>query len=448
MAVAVDPLLTAVGVMVVAAFLGAQAFRRWRMPDVLLLILLGVLLGPWLGFVDVEVFRQISPLVGTVAIIVILFDGGREIRFQDLRSGVAAGGGLAILVFSATALLCAGVGMLVADLDPRLALLLGMAFGGAGAVVVIPLIQHLHVRPITVTVVAIEAAVSDVLVILGVVGLSTAIDLESTSAGHFARELFVTFALGISMGVGAGFAWSRMLSHPIVAGYGYVLTLAMLFLLYVASEVAAGHGAGALAVLAFGLIVGNARHTAEVAEFRTSGSREASRVHAHERAVFGEGLVGFHHEAMFFIRAFFFMSLGVTLDLSVFREPTFLLVGFLLAAGVAVGRAWGVYLLFSRRSVPVWDRTAMALMFPLGLAAAALSQVPAGMGIEGTERFASYAAVAIVLTNLATGVLVWSLSRPAVRARMERPAPPPLPKVRKARPVAMPSLPRKPPGAP
>src|SRR5688500_13025265 len=108
MALDVDSFLVAVGVLILAGFLAHLGFKKWRLPDVLLLIALGVVLGPATGFVDVELFTSISPLVGTIAIMVILFDGGLEVRLSELKHGAAKGTGLAFLVFSATAVLCAG----------------------------------------------------------------------------------------------------------------------------------------------------------------------------------------------------------------------------------------------------------------------------------------------------------------------------------------------------
>ncbi len=116
---------------------------------------------------------------------------------------------------------------------------------------------------------------------------------------------------------------------------------------------------------------------------------------------------------VFFIRAFFFVALGVTLHVNVFADPKFLGVGALLTVAVVAARYWGVMLLFWKgQEMEAWDRTAIVLMFPLGLAAAALSLVPwTRFGIEGTENFGDYAAVVIVLTNLAAAFLVYVAAR-------------------------------------
>jgi cell volume regulation protein A len=417
MGLAVDSFLITVGLMIGAAFFGNVVFRRFRLPDIILLIGMGVVLGPVTHFVDPALFRAIAPLVGTLAIIIILFDGGLKIRRDEMVKGVASGALLAILVFVATALLSALVAHTMIHTPWSTSLLLGMALGGAGAVIVIPLIQHLGVSERAQTIVSIEAAISDVLVVIGVVGFSTALALKQTDPSSLAVSLVQTFSIGIAVGVGAGIGWANALRRFEQRSYEYVLTIAALLLVYSLVEIL--HGSGALAVLSFGLVVGNSRKTQKIAarhEMRPRGKRSWEYA-----PVFGLDLQNLHEEMVFFVRAFFFVALGVVMNLDVLTTPRFLLLGGLLSVAVVVARAWGVIIVFGRSRIPTWDKFAISLMFPLGLAAAALSIVPNQKGVAGTQDFGSYAAVVIVITNLLSSILVYTLSTQRIRARFERP---------------------------
>lgn len=427
MALETEPFLITVGLMISAAFVGSLVFRHFRVPDIILLIALGVMLGPVLHFVDVEVFRTIVPLVSAIAIVIILFDGGLKMNVKEMLGGVASGSLLALLVFAATALLGSLVGRHVIGLDWDLALLLGMALGGAGVVIVIPLIQEIGVTDKTKTIVSIEAATSDVFVVIGVVGLSTALALQQTDPGSMVRSLLQTFSTGILLGVGAGTLWARVLRGFAQRSYEYVLTMAALFLLYSMVELLAG--SGALAVLSFGLVVGNSRKTRSLAKQTEMVPRTAPRRGWVYEPVFGVDLVNLHHQMVFFVRAFFFVALGVVINLQVLVTGRFLLAGFLLSLAVVLARLWGVVLVFGRSRMPRWDKLAVTLMFPLGLAAAALSIVPyERFGIAGARDFGSYAAVVIVMTNLLSSVLVFVASNERIRTRYLRvlgePAPP------------------------
>lgn len=417
MALETEPFLLAVGLMIVGAFVGSLVFRRFRLPDIVFLIALGVVLGPVTHFVDIEVFHAIAPLVSTVAIILILFDGGLNVRIQEIVHGVASGSLLALLVFTSTSLLSALVVHLVADIPGNLSLLMGMALGGAGVVIVIPLIHQMGVGDRARTIVSIEAATSDVLVVVGVVGLATALAIQETDPSTFVQNIVQTFAVGLALGLGGGLGWAYALRRFRERSYEYVLTISALFLLYALTELI--DGSGALAVLAFGLVVGNSRKTQKVQHDPEASSKKRGRGWVYA-PVFGLDLRNLHHELVFFVRAFFFVALGVVLNLDVLARPRFLLVGLLLSLCVIAGRFWGVVLVFGKSKLPRWERLAITLMFPLGLAAAALSIVPyERFGLAGTEDFGSYAAVVIVLTNLFAAFFVWLFSTSRLRARFE-----------------------------
>lgn len=421
MALEIEPFLLVVGLMIVGAFIGSIVFKRFRLPDTVFLIALGVLLGPlmqeWTGhaFVDIEVFRAIAPLVATVAIILILFEGGLKIHFDEILHGVATGSLLAVLVFTATALLSALVVNQVAGVPPNLSVLMGMALGGAGAVIVIPLIHQMGVGQRAKTIVSIEAATSDVLVVVGVVGLSTALALNQTDPGEFARDIVQTFSIGLALGIGGGVFWAYALRRFTERSYEYVLTISALFLMYAITELL--HGSGALAVLSFGLVVGNSTKTQKVEQSESRKKRGRTWKYA---PVFGVELEHLHHELVFFVRAFFFVALGVVLNLEVLTNLRFIMVGLLLTLCVIAGRFWGVQILFRKTTLTAWEKLSVTLMFPLGLAAAALSIYPyERYELPGTENFGSYAAVVIVFTNMIAAALVWIVSGPRMRNRLE-----------------------------
>src|SRR5687767_11800670 len=243
MALEIEPFLLVVGLMIVGAFIGSLVFKRFRLPDTVFLIALGVLLGPLTHFVDIDVFRAIAPLVATVAIILILFEGGLKIHWEEIAHGVASGSLMAVFVFVATAIICAGVVHVIAGVPGPLAILMGMALGGAGAVIVIPLIHQMGVGQRAKTIVSIEAATSDVLVVVGVVGLSTALALNQTDPAEFARNIVQTFSIGLALGIGGGLGWAFALRRFTERSYEYVLTISALFLMYAVTELMNGSGA-------------------------------------------------------------------------------------------------------------------------------------------------------------------------------------------------------------
>ena len=100
------------------------------------------------------------------------------------------------------------------------------------------------------------------------------------------------------MGVGAAFGrgWFLLLGMLEDKPFAYMLTIAILFVVYATGELAGG--SGAMAAFTFGLVLGN--H--QILE---------RRLNLRHRAVVDQRIRQFHGEIAFVIRAFFFVFLGV-----------------------------------------------------------------------------------------------------------------------------------------
>ena len=397
--------LLAMGGALAVAFLASALFRATHIPDILVLLGTGALLGPALHVVGDGAARAILPLLSALAVITILFDGALEVTPAHLRSFGVPAVGLSVTVATTTAVLCALVAHFVEGLPWSASGLLGLCFGGAGIAIIVPLAQRMRVSHDAMAVILLEAVTSDILVIVGMGIACTAVAFGGVNAALGARFLVV---LGVAALVGpaAGWVWSRFLARWGHATNAYMATLAVLVLAYAGSE--ALGGSGALAVLLFGITVGNARG-------RPLGSGLRNRV-------FGRELLAFHHEVVFFVRAAFFVGLGAVTRWDLLRQRTFLVAGLLLALAVVACRSLGVLVALGRSGLSRWDRVATALLFPMGLVTAAVSVIPRQFGIPFADRIVDLAAVVIVLTNVlgTVGVFVGSRLRPP-------PAPLPIP---------------------
>jgi Kef-type K+ transport system membrane component KefB len=62
----------------------AKRLSRWtRVPDIIVLLLIGVGLGPVLHWVDPKNFTDVIRILGMLALILILFEGGLELRLKE-----------------------------------------------------------------------------------------------------------------------------------------------------------------------------------------------------------------------------------------------------------------------------------------------------------------------------------------------------------------------------
>jgi cell volume regulation protein A len=400
MASAAITTLLAIGTAVAIAFVASALFRRTHIPDILFLMGTGALLGPVLGLVDGPGMEAALPVLGALAIITILFDGALEVTPAQMRAFGVPSVGLSVTVLVTTTLLCGMVAHAVAGMDWIPALLLGICFGGAGIAIIVPLARRMGVSHDANAVILLEAVTSDIFVIVGMF-IACTILVAGAVGIALALELALLLALAAAIGPAAGWLWARFLARWGHTTNAYMATLAVLVLVYAGTELAGG--SGALAVLFFGFVVGNAKG-------RPIGSGLRNQVFARE-------LVAFHHEVVFFVRAAFFTGLGAVTRWELLREPEFLVAGLLLAVAVGACRALGVGVALGRSGLSRWDRVATAMLFPMGLATAAVSVVPRSFGIAGGDLIVDYAAVVIVLTNVLGTLAVFVASALHHRAR-------------------------------
>jgi potassium/hydrogen antiporter len=97
------------GGLLVLAFVANRLAQRTRVPDAVVLILTGLLLRPVFGLAHATQYEEVTRGFGTLALILILFEGGLEL---DVRETLRHLGGGLVLSWSAyliTAALVAGV---------------------------------------------------------------------------------------------------------------------------------------------------------------------------------------------------------------------------------------------------------------------------------------------------------------------------------------------------
>lgn len=391
--------LLGLGAALFIAFLASGIFRRIHVPDIVFLLLTGAVLGPVLGVLDRGTVDQGLPILAALAIITILFDGALEVRPAQLKDHGVHSLGLSFAIATTTTLLAGLVGHRLAGLPWPSALLLGLCFGGAGIAIIVPLARRMSLSPGATTVVLLEAVTSDIFVIMGMFVGGTIVASGALGIG-LTKTLVLLLVLGAAAGAAFGWLWSRFLERWGEASNAYTATLAALLIVYALSE--ALGGSGALAVLLFGLIVGNARdHPAK------GGLR---------RPVLPGQLIEFHHEIVFFVRAAFFVLVGAAARWDLLRDPKVLATGLLLSVVVALCRGLGVLFVLRRSGLPRWDRVGIAVLFPMGLATAAVAVLPRQFGLVGGDLIVDYAAVVIVLTNILGTLAVFVVSSVRKRA--------------------------------
>src|SRR3989338_1153642 len=75
----------ALGALIAIGILGSLFFRRTGVNDVMLLILLGIAIGPIAGVVDAKSIEPLVPSIGSIALLMVVFSEGLNLSFENLR---------------------------------------------------------------------------------------------------------------------------------------------------------------------------------------------------------------------------------------------------------------------------------------------------------------------------------------------------------------------------
>lgn len=378
-------------------------FERTRIPDVFLLMVLGILAGPVFGVLSLEDFGRLGPLMTTLALIVILFDSGARLRLTDIRVAVRdiafLGGASFVVTMVLATLIARGLGWL----DWPQAVMLGAAIGGSSSAVVIPMARQLGVREPTATMLVGESALTDVLCIVALFATVQAWREGVVSVGGIAGSVAATLGLAMVLGVAGAAAW--LLFLRMVRRYPNTLstTLGFALVLYGLTEFA-GYS-GPIAVLAFGIALANQR---ELRLHRvTFADPNETTITREEHA--------FHGELVFIFKIFFFVYLGLAVRFS----PGEAALAILVTAAAFLARLLLTRLLLSRKAV--WsDAAVTSFMIPKGLAAAVIAAIPLAAGVPGGEVIEATVYQVVFLSILVTVVLVPLGGRPGAKSFYQR----------------------------
>src|ERR1700742_630528 len=245
-------------VLVMAGILSSLLALRFGAPLLLVFLLIGMVAGDagpgHLNFDDVRT----TYLVGSVALALILFDGGLRTRFQSIRAVLAPSMVLATIGVLLTALITAPVARYILDLNWTEALLVGAVVASTDAAAGFLLVhtQGLRLRPRVGATLEAESGTNDPFAIFLTLMLVEFISIGESSASHVVREFAQETVLGAVLGVVGGRLVVLALNKvalPQGLHAPFVTTAALV--IFGAAQIV--HGSGFLAVYLAGIIIGN-----------------------------------------------------------------------------------------------------------------------------------------------------------------------------------------------
>ena len=385
-----------IGMLVFFAHFLSMQFRRTHIPDVLVLVILGIVIGPILGFVAPSDFGRVGSLFATIALVVILFEGGTTLDLSVLSRSLTTTGMLALGSFTLTTTIVTLIGIYVLGFAILPACLLGLILGSTSPAVVIPMVNCLRLSEKPTTVLVLESALTDVLSIIGVFALLQIHLHGNVEPGKLVGEVLAAMIIASFIGVMGGIGWLMVLGRVRDFPNTISSTLAYVFIVYGLTELLGF--SGAIAALALGITLTN---------FEKFGLHRIPSIDKNIVPL-NEIDKAFYSEAVFLLKTYFFVYLGISIQ---FGEIYLALTSASIVLMVYAMRLALTRLIFRDTSYSLRDVAITSMMGPKGLASAVLATLPLKYGVPGGELIRDVTYMVVLISIALTALLVMSYPR-------------------------------------
>jgi len=250
-------LLQATVIAIAVGILAQLVAHRLRLPSIVFLLVFGILVGPdVLGWIDTSAFGAGLPAIVSVAVALILFEGGLQLHYLDLA---AVGRSVRNLVTIGAAITMMGAAVaahVLAGFSWPLAFLFGAIVTVTGPTVINPLLDRVRVDRRVDTVLRGEGILIDAIgAILALCVLEFVMTTDASvwsGFGAFASRMVI----GVSIGLTGGWLLGRVLRIPRLfpGELKNLVVLAWVLVLFVTAQTLA-HESGLAAVVVAGMVV-------------------------------------------------------------------------------------------------------------------------------------------------------------------------------------------------
>lgn len=371
-------------------------FERRGIPDVLGLIVIGMFLGPISHLIDPGSFGMFGPLFSNLVLIFILFESGTDLKFSEIKKSFRESTGITVFGFLTTSITIFCFCYFLIGLPLVTCAFIGTALGGTSSAVVVGLVRKIAIQPKTSTTLIIESAETDVFTFaipLSILGVMTTGEM---SANVVIAQFLSALIIALIIGIGGAFLWSFIVNRLPTLKSTKFSTPAFLFILYGITEFLSF--SGPITALSFGIAIGNLQYFEP---------KFVERIAPNQNIVLPATEKDFFSEIIFLLRIFFFVFIGINLQIN---RPDWMLWGAVITFALVIVRILMVRFVISA-TTPVLDRAVMSVMIPKGLGAAVMATLPLYQGVPHGEAIQAICYSIILFSTLYCVLLFFLIRR-------------------------------------
>ncbi|MBD3204572.1 hypothetical protein GF327_09855 [Candidatus Woesearchaeota archaeon] len=374
---ALDIILFA-GLIIMIGYVANIFSEKTKIPESLFMIMIGVLIGPVLQLTNPADLRSIAGTFATISIIIILIDSGLDFDIRLLFRKMLDASLFTILV---NVLITLFVGLFVHFVygwNILHGFLLGIVSSGTTTVMIQSLIEGLDINRETKYLLVLESILNDTTLIMIAVSLIGLIKTHGTntlfdSIMNSFQDFLGQFFIGIFFGMIFFIAWLHTVKAiPGKKKKDYVFLISILFIQYGVVDFLGG--SGIVSVLFFSLFLGNQKRI-----MKAFNLEEKFHTRGHLKSLRSIKLI--QQDFSFFIKSFFFVFLGMIIDLNSITLQV-VLMSFVIILIMILTRFLAVKIIALIEKKYIKDAFLISTMVPRGFVATLLAFLPYNEGIE------------------------------------------------------------------
>ncbi len=374
-----DQLIILVAFLLISGVFAAKFSSQLGLPSLVLFIGVGMLIGSdgvgWIYFDDAD----IAQLIGVAALVIILFEGGLQTKWQTMRPVIVPALSLATLGVFITSVLTGLAAHYILDIPWLHALLLGSIVGSTDAAAVFATFKERNVKAKIQSTLEAESGTNDPMAVF-----LTLIFIElitsDTSFWVMLPAFFWQMGIGLLLGLFLGRFTSYVINKISLESSGLYPILALAFAFIIYSTASLIGASGFLAVYVAGVIIGNSELTYRYPIFQ-----------------FNEGLA-------WIAQIFMFMILGLLAFPDQVFESSVVFSGVLISVFlILIARPIAVFISTFKMDFSFKERIFISWAGLRGAVPIVLATFPIVAGVEHSETFFNIIFFTVLISALIQG---------------------------------------------
>ncbi|WP_249870184.1 potassium/proton antiporter [Oceanobacillus saliphilus] len=246
-------LLLLLSIMLIIGVLATKFSSRLGLPALILFLIAGMLLNNYIYFED----AQLTQFIGTLALIIILFDGGTQTKWANIRPILVPAGSLATIGVLITSFVVGIAAMYILDFSLLEGLLLGAIIGSTDAAAVFSVLGNKNFNKRLTSTLEAESGSNDPMAVFLTVTLIEMIKTPELSIWSAVWGFFLQMGLGLILGLILGKITVVVINNIKldISGLYPVLAMGASVFTYAVTDYIGG--SGLLAVYVMAVFVGN-----------------------------------------------------------------------------------------------------------------------------------------------------------------------------------------------